>query len=975
MTPSTGWSYYKQITLSNPQKSYPVRIHLVVGSGTDNPDNNTIYIPSGYCQNFPYDIRFGSTNNPSTAVQLPQWLEYNTTTEAWYWINTTSSNYSTIYLFVGNSGASLYSEPDDVFIYFDDFDNGISAYSNVTDSRRDTHYKSNVVSTTGNIAVRTKTKITTWTVTSTYGSNQHIALADTDTSTIPSNDVAYAILADGDYADNSHLGFANINRVNSNAYRVGTSPTELSFSTDTYYFYEIKYFSDFSSAVMYDTDGFTVKKYKNNSNVPSVTLKHLAFIGYHGDEAGSTYNWSWDDSTHLVWKENRGGNCIVETYIDWVLIRKAVEDETTISSTGAWNSISGNNPPSVTDPSPSDGATDVSVSISELSCNISDPDGDLMNWTIETSPDIGNASGNNAGNGTITCSVSGLQYGTTYHWYVNVTDGEIWSNVTFTFTTEEVAGKKFRIWITTDWHTNISNPNYEGNPVAYDVIEDAIEDSENDWSFDWNISLVLGDVADSGTESQYISAKNVMFNTLTEHNREDIYFIAGNHDYNGGSSARQYFQQYIDPTGEHPSTSGVNNSKRPFQVENVTNYGCDYTIKVGNVLIIMMSPNWDGSDSHEYNYTWWRSIVENTSNDTNIIVCTHHPVENSGITSSNGEYVDGQFDDWMSSHPGRITAWICGHEHYDYNNGETYVNTKWNTTFINACSMNDGATTKTAAKSIVLEFTEGSQTVNVYDYFHGYHGSDFPLSTEQWHGNDQNRGNFTFTLNNASFEYPETPVGQWQWVRQLNISNAEPNYQIRLQLYKNDSSKDDPANGTIDLAGHCENFPYDIRFGNTSDPSTATILPQWIQESNNTCVTIWVKLPSTGYDTIYLFAGNSSAGLYSDGDATFEFFDDFEGTSLNTSKWTNVGSNSLSISDSEITITSQEGDYTEDTGIHSVNTFSISTTEIYVKIKRYGDSLADNDINIGISENTDFSSDNWRASTSPNIWTWLGDTY
>ena len=121
LNPSSGWQYYKQIILSNPRKNYQIQVHLVVGSGTDNASNNTIYIPLGYCKNFPNDVRFGSTNDPSTAVQLPQWLEYNTTTEAWYWINTTSENYSTIYLFVGNSNATLYSDGNATFIFFDDF--------------------------------------------------------------------------------------------------------------------------------------------------------------------------------------------------------------------------------------------------------------------------------------------------------------------------------------------------------------------------------------------------------------------------------------------------------------------------------------------------------------------------------------------------------------------------------------------------------------------------------------------------------------------------------------------------------------------------------------------------------------------------------------------------------------------------------------------------------------------------------------
>ena len=84
---------------------------------------------------------------------------------------------------------------------------------------------------------------------------------------------------------------------------------------------------------------------------------------------------------------------------------------------------------------PTNGST-VSVSTSSLSIAIVDFHGDTFNWTIETSPNIGNSSGNNASNGSKKCNVSGLAYSTTYHWYVNVTDGTDCTNVSYIFTTE-----------------------------------------------------------------------------------------------------------------------------------------------------------------------------------------------------------------------------------------------------------------------------------------------------------------------------------------------------------------------------------------------------------------------------------------------------------------------------------------------------------------------------------------------------------
>ena len=88
--------------------------------------------------------------------------------------------------------------------------------------------------------------------------------------------------------------------------------------------------------------------------------------------------------------------------------------------------------------SPSDGATGVSVGTSSLSVAINDPEGDSFNWTIQTSPNVGSSSANGASNGSKSCSITGLSYSTTYHWYVNATDSGSgdWTRESYSFTTE-----------------------------------------------------------------------------------------------------------------------------------------------------------------------------------------------------------------------------------------------------------------------------------------------------------------------------------------------------------------------------------------------------------------------------------------------------------------------------------------------------------------------------------------------------------
>ena len=93
------------------------------------------------------------------------------------------------------------------------------------------------------------------------------------------------------------------------------------------------------------------------------------------------------------------------------------------------------NAPTVSDENPKNGAINVLITLSNLSFVLEDPQGDMMNYTVVTSPNIGSDSQNDKSNGTYNISVGGLNYETTYTWYVNVTDGTHWTNRTYSFTT------------------------------------------------------------------------------------------------------------------------------------------------------------------------------------------------------------------------------------------------------------------------------------------------------------------------------------------------------------------------------------------------------------------------------------------------------------------------------------------------------------------------------------------------------------
>ncbi len=121
----------------------------------------------------------------------------------------------------------------------------------------------------------------------------------------------------------------------------------------------------------------------------------------------------------------------------------------------------------------------------------------------------------------------------------------------------------------------------------------------------------------------------------------------------------------------------------------------------------------------------------------------------------------------------------------------------------------------------------------------------------------------------------------WQYRTPITINNsgsALTNYQILITL--------DTA--SLISAGKLRSDAGDLRFA-TPD---CIKLSYWIESGINTSSTkVWVKVPSipAGTTTIYLYYGNPEATSESNGDNVFEFFDDFEDNSLDTSKWSKSG--------------------------------------------------------------------------------------
>lgn len=142
------------------------------------------------------------------------------------------------------------------------------------------------------------------------------------------------------------------------------------------------------------------------------------------------------------------------------------------------------------------------------------------------------------------------------------------------------------------------------------------------------------------------------------------------------------------------------------------------------------------------------------------------------------------------------------------------------------------------------------------------------------------------------------PAG-YLYYRLLTITNNANNtdYQVKLDINTQDLVDD----GKMQADGK------DIRF---QDSDNTTNLSYWIESGMNSEHTIiWVKVPTlvNGTKDIYFYYGNpSETTAGSDGEDTFIFFDDFPGTSVNTTKWPNHTGNQWVVSSSILQHTQSE---------------------------------------------------------------------
>jgi hypothetical protein len=287
---------------------------------------------------------------------------------------------------------------------------------------------------------------------------------------------------EGDYFDWSIETSPNIGSNTGNDASNGSKSCSISglgYSTTYYWFVNAtdgiswtKKFYTFTTACapVNNPPSFLVASIVNGSTGVALSTSSLSII--INDAEGNNFNWSIETSPNIGSSSgnnnfNGSKTCNISSLASGTIYTWFV-NATDGNWTREWYCFTTNKPPVVSVPNPSNDETDVSKSTSSLIVSILDPDGDCFNWSIETSPYIGNSSTIGASNGSKSCSISGLSYSTTYYWFVNATDGYSCINKSYSFTIENESLN--------------SPPNVPNSPSPSDGASDVSITSDISWT-------------------------------------------------------------------------------------------------------------------------------------------------------------------------------------------------------------------------------------------------------------------------------------------------------------------------------------------------------------------------------------------------------------------------------------------------------------------------------------------------------------
>jgi|GEM_PF-2661513 len=125
---------------------------------------------------------------------------------------------------------------------------------------------------------------------------------------------------------------------------------------------------------------------------------------------------------------------------------------------------------------------------------------------------------------------------------------------------------------------------------------------------------------------------------------------------------------------------------------------------------------------------------------------------------------------------------------------------------------------------------------------------------------------------------------------------------MRLSVYRGYGDGNVSDEFDVYLNNHCDENFSDIRFMRDGGVQW---LDYWIEDyASGENATVWVELDqiSTDGTGLRIFYSNVNASSESSGEKAWDFFDDFPGDAVNSSKWDEVGSPGGTVADGELTI-------------------------------------------------------------------------
>jgi len=341
LNPSSGWKYRKKLEITdtaNASADYQIRLKVYAGNGDDNVAEGIVYCDNK-CENFPNDIRFGTTSDPGTATQLAQWIESHDSTQATIWVKCPSDGSDTFYMFAGNSAATFYSNGSEVWDFYEEWTTDYTGeYIEV--KRSGYHDYGHYRSISGiSIPYRqlTRIKINTWDPDK-YGSDAGQGTANDTDNYVPTNGIWTRWSCDTDVgAGSSTVAWRPLSRVNGTTYYTDWQ----TFPLQTWYKNEIKVTSSKITATVYNDDYSSKLAEATLNNVPSATGAYNYYGEYTADTRDPGKSWAYhgDPDYCLGYGGWRGSISHIELYSPWTVIGKYADPEPAWSSFGAWEEI------------------------------------------------------------------------------------------------------------------------------------------------------------------------------------------------------------------------------------------------------------------------------------------------------------------------------------------------------------------------------------------------------------------------------------------------------------------------------------------------------------------------------------------------------------------------------------------------------------------------------------------------------------